>query len=372
MLRFFRQIRQSLLPIIIGSEKQDRPARKSCMLRSNPINYSATRKLLYTLILTIIIGCSPNTRKNSVEVQQKTFREIPENSILNLYDAFGHDHKGLEKDFGFSCIINYRGKLILFDSGTNADIFKQNVEALNIDLSKIDIAIASHSHFDHINGFDYLLEVNPDVPIYFPFDMFWGANIPFDLSGADSGVEDSLETHMKYFGGKYKDYQFKQTGRFWKANIAFIRESTEIAPGISLIATTSQNMGYFNRYPSLEDCENCEAQNAKFAGLKEISLSLATERGEILFTGCSHSTVEKIIRKSMEYTNNAIEMVYGGYHLLPYDRRVLTRLALRLKDELGVRKVAPAHCTGHLAFKILRDHYGENYLFAGLGEITNF
>ena len=330
------------------------------------------QKLLHIVILILIIGCSPNNPKDKARPEKKVYREIEENSIISLYDAFGNDHDGLEKDFGFSCIINYRGKLILFDSGTNADIFRQNVEALNIDLSKIDMAIASHSHFDHINGFDHLLEVNPDVPIYFPFDMFWGANIPFNLSGSDPGIEDSLEAHMKYFGGNYQEYQFRQTGRFWKANIQFISESTKIAPGISLIATTSQNMGYFNSYPTLEDCENCEAQSAKFSGLEEISLSLATERGEILFTGCSHSTVEKIIAGSVEYTQNDIEMVYGGYHLLPYDRSELTRLALRLKNDLGVRKVAPAHCTGHLAFKILRDHFGEDYLFAGLGEIINF
>ena len=33
-------------------------------------------------------------------------------------------------------------------------------------------------------------------------------------------------------------------------------------------------------------------------------------------------------------------------------------------------RIAPAHCTGHLAFKILKDMYGEDYVFAGLGERT--
>ncbi len=37
-----------------------------------------------------------------------------------------------------------------------------------------------------------------------------------------------------------------------------------------------------------------------------------------------------------------------------------------MKDELGVRRVAPAHCTGNLAFKIFRDVYGENYNYAGV------
>ena len=79
----------------------------------------------------------------------------------------------LKKDFGFSCIVKFQGKIILFDGGTNANIFQQNVEALKIDLSKIDFVVASHAHFDHINGFDYLLKVNPNVKIYFPFDLFW-------------------------------------------------------------------------------------------------------------------------------------------------------------------------------------------------------
>ena len=106
--------------------------------------------------------------------------------------------------------------------------------------------------------------------------------------------------------------------------------------------------------------------------MKEISLSLKSDKGEILFVGCSHSTVEKIIVESKAYTNNEIEMVYGGYHLLPYDRTALTKLASRLKNDMNVNKVAPAHCTGHLAFKILKDTFGENYVFAGLGEEVKF
>jgi 7,8-dihydropterin-6-yl-methyl-4-(beta-D-ribofuranosyl)aminobenzene 5'-phosphate synthase len=329
-------------------------------------------KVVLICIVILLGGCTQDNKRNSAEEVSIDFREIEENTIINLYDAFGEDREGMEKDFGFSCIVKYRGKTILFDGGTNADIFKKNVEAMNINLLQIDFAVASHSHFDHINGFDYLLKVNPDVKIYFPFDLFWGANIPFDVSGTDSTVSDSLDVRMQYFGGDYKDYQFNQTGRFWNANIEFIKESIEIEPGIKLITTSSPNMGYFNKYPILDACENCESHNAKFNGLKEISLSLKSEQGEILLVGCSHSTIEKIIIESKEYTNNEIALVYGGYHLLPYDRPALYDLAARLKNDLKVKKVAPAHCTGHLAFKILYDSFGEDYIFAGLGEIAEF
>ena len=67
--------------------------------------------------------------------------ELPEgNYIVNLYDAFGPEREGLTQDFGFSALVRYEGKTILFDSGTNADILKANTEALGIDLREVDFA----------------------------------------------------------------------------------------------------------------------------------------------------------------------------------------------------------------------------------------
>jgi 7,8-dihydropterin-6-yl-methyl-4-(beta-D-ribofuranosyl)aminobenzene 5'-phosphate synthase len=196
--------------------------------------------------------------------------------------------------------------------------------------------------------------------------------------GQDSTIGDSLEKRMQYFNGNFESYDFNQTGRFWNANIEFIKNSKEIEPGIKLIATSSPYMGYFNKYPnpgidskSVRMNKN-KSENVTLIKLKELSLSLDTEQGEVLIVGCSHSTVEKIIIDTKSYSQNDIALVYGGYHLLPYDHRVLTDLSKTLKEKLQVKRVAPAHCTGHLAFKILRDFYKEDYLFAGLGEIVNF
>jgi 7,8-dihydropterin-6-yl-methyl-4-(beta-D-ribofuranosyl)aminobenzene 5'-phosphate synthase len=48
--------------------------------------------------------------------------------ITVLYDAFGKTST-MKKDWGFSALIEYGGKRILFDTGNNADIFAHNVEA---------------------------------------------------------------------------------------------------------------------------------------------------------------------------------------------------------------------------------------------------
>jgi 7,8-dihydropterin-6-yl-methyl-4-(beta-D-ribofuranosyl)aminobenzene 5'-phosphate synthase len=296
------------------------------------------------------------------------------NTIINLYDAFGKEIEGLEKDFGFSAIIRYKGKTILFDTGTNADKFKKNTEVLGIDLKEVDFAIASHAHFDHINGFDYLLEVNPDIIIYFPYDVFYGAPLPFDLSGTEPEIRNSLPPEMRYFDGDKTKITLNQSGRFWKANIEYVRENKEIMPGISLIATQSPYMGYFSKYPNLNIAgeKSKGEEQAKFLGLPELSLSLKTSKGEVLIVGCSHSTVDAIITETKMFTEHNIDLVYGGYHLLPYKSGELSALADKLKNELGVNRVAPTHCTGHLAFKIFKDYFGKNYLFAGLGEKIGF
>lgn len=306
--------------------------------------------------------------------EEPILKEVKEGTITNLYDAFGKD-TSLVKDFGFSCITNYKGKIILFDAGSNAAIFKSNIVKLGIDLRKVDMVVVSHGHFDHLNGLDYLLEVNPQVKIYFPYDIFWGAPVPYDATGQEPSVKDSLPKYMQYFDGGNTKFMINQSGRFWNANIEFVKTSREILPGLTLIATSSSFMGYFSCYPNKSFVDGQFEQpkdDCKQTGLPELSLSMKTEKGEILVVGCSHTGVENIITETKKQTGHKIEMVYGGFHTLPFDRKQTTALVNKLINELQVHRVAPAHCTGHLAFKLLQDAYGSDYIFAGLGETIQY
>jgi 7,8-dihydropterin-6-yl-methyl-4-(beta-D-ribofuranosyl)aminobenzene 5'-phosphate synthase len=300
--------------------------------------------------------------------------KVEENTITNLYDAFGKDSL-LTQDFGFSCITRCQGKTILFDAGSNADIFAHNTQQLGIDLKAIDIVVVSHGHFDHLNGLDHLLKVNPDVKIYFPYDIFWGAPVPFDATGRAPEVRDSLPRHMRYFNGGETKFTIDQSGRFWNANIEFVKSSKEISPGLTLIATSSEYLGYFSCYPGKSYVEgqfDHPADACKNTNLPELSLSIKSTNGQTLIVGCSHTGVERIVAETRQVTHDEISLLYGGFHMIPFDRPQTEALARQLKDDLKVRRVAPAHCTGHLAFKTLMDLYGENYIYAGLGETIRF
>lgn len=102
-----------------------------------------------------------------------------DNRVTILYDAFGNT-ENLKKDWGFSVVIEYSGKKILFDTGNNAKIFAHNVRAMRVDLKDLDFVVISHRHGDHTSGLNYLLKVNPKVKIYVPAELFgvFGSTLP--------------------------------------------------------------------------------------------------------------------------------------------------------------------------------------------------
>src|SRR5579864_4745838 len=99
--------------------------------------------------------------------------------ITVLYDAFGKP-SAMQKDWGYSALIEYGGKRILFDTGNNPSILAKNAKAKGIDLTKLDFVVMSHRHGDHMGGLAYLLSVNPKVTIYAPKEGFgvYGADLP--------------------------------------------------------------------------------------------------------------------------------------------------------------------------------------------------
>jgi len=263
--------------------------------------------------------------------------------ITVLYDAFGKTST-MKKDWGFAALIEYGGKRILFDTGNDADIFAHNVAAKGIDLRQLDFAVISHRHGDHTSGLNHLLKVNPAVKIYAPQENFgvFGAALP----GSFYRRNEALPPDMRYFGG-----QAPETLRFgtpWReGNFTWVTKTTEIAPGFHLILLNG-TWGV--------DLE-----------VKEMSLAIDTPEGIVLIVGCSHPTIEKIVEAARSAINKPIHLVLGGTHLLPANDERITSIATALRDSWNVRYIAPVHCTGEPAFAILKESFGDRYVYAGLG-----
>ena len=72
--------------------------------------------------------------------------------------VIGYEH-------GLSLYIETEKHKMLFDMGQSG-IFAENAEKLGIDLSKADIAVLSHGHYDHGGGLTRFMEINDTAPIY--------------------------------------------------------------------------------------------------------------------------------------------------------------------------------------------------------------
>ncbi|MEO8166505.1 MAG: MBL fold metallo-hydrolase [Betaproteobacteria bacterium] len=261
--------------------------------------------------------------------------------VTVLYDAFGKD-SSLKKDWGFSALVEVGGKRILFDTGNNSDIFAHNVKTKGVDLTRLDFVVITHRHGDHIGGLNYLLSVNPTVPIYAPKENFgiFGASLP----GTFYRRNDSLPPEMRYYDGKPPDTL--HFGTPWpEAKFTWITETTEIAPGMHLILLKG---------PWGVDLD-----------VMELSLAIDTPEGIVLLVGCSHPTIEKIVAAAKAAINKPVHLLLGGLHLLPANDAETQRIANALHDK--VEWIAPGHCTGEPAFEILQKTFGDRFLYAGLG-----
>jgi len=262
--------------------------------------------------------------------------------ITVLYDAFGKTPV-MQKDWGYSALIEYDGKRILFDTGNNPGILEQNAKAKGVDLSKLDFAVVSHRHGDHIGGLPYLLKVNPTVKIYAPKESFgvFGADLPSTFYRKDP----SLAQEQRYYDGNPPELM--RFGSAWPAaNFQLIDKNTQLAPDIHLITLVSDKPG------TLE--------------LRELSLAINTPEGIVIVVGCSHPGVDKIVAAAATI-NPRIRLVAGGFHLVVTSDADIEKIVTALHDTFKVEYVAPGHCTGEPAFAALRKAFGDRYLYAGLG-----
>lgn len=296
--------------------------------------------LVVPLYAPFVIGAGVSDSRRGVD-RLTASRE----QITVLYDAFGNV-AGMKKDWGFSALVEIGGRRVLFDTGNNPNVFAENVKAAGIDLGKLDFVVMSHRHGDHMGGLTYLLAKNPNVKIYAPQEGFgvYGASLP----GSFYRKDESLPREMRYYEGEPPEVL--RFGAAWpNANIVLIDKTTEVAPGVRLIAQISDAPGTKE--------------------LKELSLAIDTPQGIVLIVGCSHPGIEAIVAEATAI-NPRIRLVAGGFHLVTAQDPAIERAVAALHDTYKVERIAPGHCSGEHTFAAFKQTFGDKYEYAGVGTVV--
>ena len=278
-----------------------------------------------------------------------TFAEGAPARVTILVDAFG-GASTLKRGWGYSALIEYGGRRILFDTGSRGADFAHNVNALGVDLTKLDFVVVSHRHNDHTGGLSHVLSENPDVTVYTPFEVA-GFNSPLGPAFDKLTRRDvpSVPVELRYFWGS-PAVDNRPEAPWEKARFVQITQQTEVLPGFFLISNRSSSPGTIE--------------------MNEISLAFRTPKGAVLVVGCSHPGIENIVEATTKIDPH-IYTVFGGFHLLgtPDDKVTATIVAFR--DKWRIERVAAGHCTGQFAFAELVRIYGPNFDIAGIGSVIS-
>ena len=262
-----------------------------------------------------------------------------------LFDAFGNP-SNLKRGWGYSIFIEHGGRRILFDAGGNRAGFADNVSALKIDLKRLDFVVITHRHNDHTAGLNQVLRENPTVTIYTPIEgAGFNSLTPAPLMNLIRRQVASVPDDLRYFGGE-PPAQNRSDSPWPDAQFVQISEAKEVLPGVVLFSTRSETAGTRE--------------------VNEISLLLKTAKGGILFVGCSHPGIEKILEAAAKIEPR-IYSVVGGFHLVDISDPEVTEMVMRFRDKWQIERMAAGHCTGQFAFAELARIYGPNFDHAGVG-----
>lgn len=83
-----------------------------------------------------------------------------------VYDNEIYKNNPGKADHGFSCLIETKEEVILFDTGADGTILLDNMKLLHINPNDISTIIISHEHYDHNGGLSHLTNYLTNPTIY--------------------------------------------------------------------------------------------------------------------------------------------------------------------------------------------------------------
>ena len=117
--------------------------------------------------------------------------------ITTLIENTQGEDMHLKYEHGLSMYIEAPDCNILFDTGQSGNIV-DNAKKLNIDLSKIDVIVLSHGHYDHCGGIKKLLDTYDIQPKLVVGRNFFENSNKYRKLGEDEKVNSDGE--YKYIG----------------------------------------------------------------------------------------------------------------------------------------------------------------------------
>lgn len=244
------------------------------------------------------------------------------------------EYENLEAEHGFCALIDFNGRKILLDAGRSG-LFAQNAKKLGVDLSDTDMAVLSHSHYDHADGFDTFFENNKCAKLYLNRNCDESC-----YSGNDDGLHYIGPKHGML--EKYKDRLVYTNDTVYECDKdVFLLEHSLLNPAVG-----EKALLYVKGKEMLEPDMFVHEQILVVRG----------ESGLVIFNSCSHTGAANSIKEvRMNFPTEKIAAYIGGFHLFRATEAELAEFAQSIKDETDMTFYM-GHCTGENAIEFLKEN----------------
>ena len=232
---------------------------------------------------------------------------------------------------GLSFFIRTCDRSILFDMGQDSK-FADNARHLGVDLTKTDLAVLSHGHYDHGGGLPHFQKINSTAETIMTRKAIEGRY-----------YAQYLNYDPKYIGLD-TDAIDQSRCRFIDADLALSKDLT--------IITDFSKKGFIPRNNSGLFRQQKDGQLVDDDFTHELALLIEEDGTTVLFTGCAHSGMGNMIDTVLTRTGrNHIDHVIGGFHLYNRVTRITeadTRLDILVNElsSYGGTTYHTGHCTG--------------------------
>lgn len=238
----------------------------------------------------------------------------------------------LKGEWGLSVFIENNGKKILLDAGTTGD-FVDNADKLGIDLAGVDVAVLSHAHYDHADGFLKFFERNEKASLMV-------------REGTDENCFHKFVIRKKYIGVK------KGMLSEYSDRIEYVSGDYEIFDGVYLVPHKTPNLQSIGRKAGMYIIKGGRLVPDDFS--HEQSLVIRTGKGLVIFNSCSHGGADNIINEIVRtFPEDKVYALIGGFHLFLSSDKCVRKLAEGIR-ETGIEMILTGHCTGERAYNILK------------------
>lgn len=249
---------------------------------------------------------------------------------------------GLVAEHGLSLYIEIGNMRLLFDAGQSG-AFADNARKMGIDLSRVDLAVLSHGHYDHGGGMKRFLQVNDHAPIFVSQYVF---EEHYNAVGKNIGIDPALMV----------------SGR-----MVSVGEEQYLGPGISLISPNQREW----QDPVASNGMTYVAEGRRKPEDFRHEQYLLLQEGDkrVLISGCSHRGIRNIVRHFRP------DVLVGGFHFKHLDPagdgvQVLREAAGELMKYPAVYYTG--HCTGQAQYDFLKTTMGDRLHALSTGTVIEF